>query len=228
MARSHPGKIWCHEGPCHGLDHWFPSEATAKGIWMLSHRFWNLVLILLLLGAGSAVQVGAPNKAWGLRACKVFLVFNQRRNILPSWDTCLEEADYLFIKRSGLLRMSLPSFLFHCVGRRWGLEWEDAGPRGGERLRKLARYSVSSENCPAGFCAMADLVSVRSLAFLDGPTEELHLKFAVVLRLWRQKERNQTGRRGGRHRHPHAIGCRREGHSAGLPARTVCVLIQGS
>lgn len=75
---------------------------------------------------------------------------------------------------------------------------------------------------------MGDLVSVCSLAFLDGPTDELHLKFAVVLHLWRQKERNQTRRRGGRHRHPHAIGCRREGHSAGLPARTVCVLIQGS
>lgn len=122
----------------------------------------------LLLGAGPAVQVGAPNKARGLRACKVFLVFNQRRKILVSWETCLEEGDYLFIKRSGLLRMSLPSFLFCCMGRRGGWsEWEDAGLREGKHLRKLAKYWVSSKNCHAAFCAMGDLVSGCSLAFLD-------------------------------------------------------------
>lgn len=95
--------------------------------------------------------------------------------------------------------------------------------QGGKHLRKLARYCVLSKNCPAGFCAMGDLVSVCGLAFLDGPTG-LHLKFTVILHLWRQKERN----RNGCHGHPHAIGRRRGGHSADLPVRTVCVLIQRS
>lgn len=63
-----------------------------------------------------------------------------------------------------------------------------------------------------------------SLVFLDGPTG-LHWKFTVSLHLWRQKERNQTSRRGSYHRHPHAVGDRREGHSSDLPVRTVRVLL---
>lgn len=75
--------------------------------------------------------------------------------------------------------------------------------------------SVLSKNCPAGFCATGDLVSVCSFAFLDG-LAGLHLKFTVTLHLGRQKERHQNGRWGSHRRHPHAVGLRREGHSAGL------------
>lgn len=51
---------------------------------------------------------------------------------------------------------------------------------GGKHLRKLTRYCVLSEECSAGFSATADLVSVCSLAFLDGPTG-LRLTFTVTL-----------------------------------------------
>ena len=39
------------------------------------------------------------------------------------------------------------------------------------------------------------------------------------------RKRNQNGRWGSHHRHPHAVGRRREGHSSDLPVRTVCVLL---
>lgn len=54
------------------------------------------------------------------------------------------------------------------------------GVDGGKHLRKLTRYRVLSKNSSAGFSATADLVSVCSLAFLDGPTG-LRLTFTVTL-----------------------------------------------
>lgn len=61
---------------------------------------------------------------------------------------------------------------------------------GGMHLRKLTRYHVLCKNSFAGFSATADLVSVCSLAFLDGPTG-LHLTFIVALR--RKKEIKMGG-----------------------------------
>lgn len=44
-----------------------------------------------------------------------------------------------------------------------------------------------SKNCPGGFCATGDLVSVCSFAFLDG-LAGLHLKLTVTLHLGRQRD----------------------------------------
>lgn len=68
-------------------------------------------------------------------------------------------------------------------------ELKDAGVRGGKHLRKLTRNCVLSE-CSADFSASADLISVCSLAFLDGPTG-LHLMFTVTLH--RKKEIKMGG-----------------------------------
>lgn len=74
--------------------------------------------------------------------------------------------------------------------------------------------------CSAGFSAMPDLVSVRSLAFLDGPTA-----FDVCCYSSR-KEGNQNGRWGCHHRHPREMGYMREGHTQfRSTVGTVCVLL---
>lgn len=108
--------------------------------------------------------------------------------------------------------MSLSSFLFRCTMCWWGRsELKDAGVHGGKHLRKLTRNSVLSK-CSADFSASADLASVSSLSFLDGPTG-LHLMFNCYSS---QKEGNQNGRWGCHCRHLHAMGYMRERHSSGL------------
>lgn len=182
------------------------------------------IALLAVTQGWPVVRWELQTKLWGLHACKVFLIFNQQRKILPSWEMCLEETGYLFIQGTGLSRMSLSSFLFRCAMRWQGWMSERMLECGEGSTWESWPDTVLSKNYPSGFCAMGDVVSVCSLAFLDGPTG-LCLKFTVVLHLQRQRERNQNRRWSRHHWHPHAVAGKREGHSAGLPVRTVCVLL---
>lgn len=81
--------------------------------------------------------------------------------------------------------------------------------------------------CPAGFCAMGDLVSVCSLAFLDGPTV-LHLKFTVALHLMEaEREKSKREVRPSSQTSPCRRWQERRAQFRSSSEDSMCSLIQG-